>query len=266
MARNTAKKRWIKAIVLTIGVADCAGLYYAQQKLSTPVPDAIRYDRTAIMVPEEHSMFHAGQPTTFAPVLAEATPAAAPVARLAKAEPDATAPKPAPVFAAAAPVAPPAAKAAPAPAPRAVVTPHLARVEAPAATFHAAPARLTGAKHTASLAAAPAPVTSLKLARAEAPAKAVKAAKPARKAASLASLVPKPRHHSEFTQAFSTFEAPVEATAQLELALPTIEPARVGAAATDFAASTPVLEVPIPAAPVELPPMSASADTPEAKL
>lgn len=268
MARNAAKKRWIKALVLTVGVADCVGLYYAQQKLDTPVPDEVRYDRTAIMVPEEHNMFRAGEQPRFAAAAPQelAAPAAAavsPVTRLAKADVTAPAPK----LAAAAPVAKAAPAPAPAPQPRAIVTPHLAKVEKPAAAFHPAPAKLTGASQTAALTLAPA--AKVTLAKAAAPARAAKAPKAPKNAApaSLAKLVPQPRGNSEFSQAFASFDAPVDASVQLELALPTIEPVRVGSPAADFAsASAPQLETPLPAPTVELPPVTATADTPEAKL
>lgn len=267
MAVNKSRKRWIKAVVLTVGVADCVGLYYAQHRLNQPVPDAIRYDPTAIMVPEENSMFRAGDAPQFASAEPVAGPATAAVPVPARAEP-ALAPQMAKAEAAPVGAPKPAAPSlAVAPAPRTVVTPHLARIEPVVPGFHAAPAQpakpaLTSAKQTAGLILA---------AKAEKPAAPVKqamtkVAKPAHHATSLARLVPQQRDRSEFSSAFAGFDAPVDQAQQLELALPTIEPARIGAAATDFAAGTPALEVPIPAAPVELPPMSASADTPEAKL
>jgi len=271
MARNAAKKRWIKAIVLTVGVADCVGLYYAQQRLSTPVPDAIRYDRTAIMVPEEHNMFRAGAPAGLALASANATsqaipaapvaaPAAAQMARADRAP--APAAKAAPVAAsrlAAAVPAVPVVKSVPASRPRTVVTPHLARVEAPAAQFPAASATLAEVRHTAAL-VAPRAAPEAKVARARS--QAASEAPSSR----LAGLVPKARRHSEFAKAFAAFEAPASAAVPLELALPG-EPARVAAPAADFAASAvPLLEVPLPPPAVELPPVTATAETPEAKL
>ncbi|MBC2664082.1 hypothetical protein H7F51_00970 [Novosphingobium flavum] len=296
MARNTAKKRWITAIVLGVGVADCVGIYYAQHRLDTAVPDEVRFDRVAIMAPQQNDLFHLGQPSQLAqadvapaPSLAPAKAPALTAPKLAVAPAVKPAVKAAPVSAprlaaAVAPAAPPAAKAAPAPAPRAIVTPHLARVERPEPVFHAAPARLVGAQHSAALALAPAaPVARIKAAAAKAgaaklasagiaPAKAAAAKDTVskRKAArsGLAALVPAPREHSEFSQAFAGFDSPVQASAQLELALPTIEPGKVGAPATDMASAraNTVLDVPLPAPAVELPPVTATADNGEAKL
>ena len=275
MARNASQRRWIKAAVIAFGVADCMGIYYAQQRLNQPVPDAIRYDRAAIMAPEDNAMFHAGPAPQLAMTDTRAVPQIAPSAtapRAAVAKPVAQ-----PVLAAAAPqpsVAP--AKAAP------VVTPHLARVDAPAPNIHAASAKvlraaLTSQANTVAIALA-APAAKAPAAKtASSLTKTVKAplrqtlakASPDRasshaKPSSLVHLVPQPRQSSEFASAFASFDAPIQPTQQLELALPSVEQDRV--AQPDFAVSSPALETPIPAAPVELPPVSASADTPEAKL
>jgi len=66
MGKSLSKKRWIKAAVLTVGVADCLGIYYASHRLDNTVPDEVRYDRTAYTVPESSNQFHAGNTAMFA--------------------------------------------------------------------------------------------------------------------------------------------------------------------------------------------------------
>ena len=357
MGKSLSKKRWIKAAVLTVGVADCLGIYYASHRLDNTVPDEVRYDRTAYTVPESSNQFHAGNTAMFAdagdggvthggPALAVASspaahpakaaaapkvvelaaaPAAraavpslrapvlvgdaapvarpAPAARLAAAAPVKAAPakaaplaRPAPVIhlAAATPkpvqakparqlegphkasvahmlaALQPVAKAAPKPAaPKAVapvVTPHLATVAQPERVFHAAPARLTHAKHTAALALGTdlptAKVTTIGKAKAKAHGR-----------ASLARLVPQPRESSEFATAFAGMDSPIAAQ-PLEATLPTVAATPVLSAdaspvADDGGLATakgPVLENVLPAPQPELPPVSASADEPAAKL
>jgi hypothetical protein len=75
--RGWSKKRWIKAVVLAVGVADCAGIYYAGHQLDHSVPDDVRYDRTAYAVPERLNQFHAGDTAMFADAQAPLAPAAA---------------------------------------------------------------------------------------------------------------------------------------------------------------------------------------------
>ncbi len=74
---KSLNKRWIKAAVLTVGVADCVGLYYAQQRLNAPVPDKIRFDRTAIMVPDGHDRFRVGATVLLAEAAASSSVAVA---------------------------------------------------------------------------------------------------------------------------------------------------------------------------------------------
>ncbi len=124
MAVNKSRKQLIKAIVLTVGVADCVGIYLVSSRLDTAVPDEIRYDMAAYTIPENTNIFHAERPA-FA---------------------EAAAPKLA-VAAARAPVV----KAAPVPAHAAIVTPHLANVDKPDAGFRAAGAKITSARLTAGL-------------------------------------------------------------------------------------------------------------------
>ena len=157
----------------------------------------------------------------------------------------------------------PAAKAAaPAPVAKAhasVLTPHLAKLEKPPAEFHPAASSVTSQHHTAALAlGSVAPSAKVKASVHKAP---------ARSAASLAGLVPKARETSEFASAFAGLDAPLSSD-QLELALPALDTADAATAADTGLASaaSPVLENVIPVAPAELPPVSASADEPAAKL
>jgi hypothetical protein len=244
--------RWIKGLVLVFGVADCAGLYYAHQRLSAPVPDSVRYDMAAITVPESRNAFHVE-----GAMLAAADRAALPVARavpeLAPAE-AVTLPK----LAVVAPLAP---KAVAVPA-VAAAAPKLAAAELSAAPRKAPVPALAAKAAPAHHVAAPAPALAAEAEPSPAPQRIA-----AHKAAhSLAGLVPRARHHSEFSQAFAGLDARVDTAQPLELGSPAIEPARVAAPTTDFAATAPVLEVPVPAAPAELPPVSAVAEVSEAKL
>jgi len=379
MGKSWTRKRWIKAAVLTVGVADCVGIYYASHRLDNTVPDEVRYDRTAYTVPESSNLFHAGNTEMFAdagnnsvthgspamasassaptapkavelaaapatplraPVLvsapavtakpaapahlALAAPAAAPAkvasAPLAKAKPAApahlamaaapakaapapvvkapaaksalfarlavAAPKPAPAPAKAARQAEgphstsvshmlaalqPAPKAAARPAPATaaaapVMTPHLAAVAQPEKTFHASPTRLTGAKHTASLALGTDMPTSK--------VSTVSRKSRSHSATSLARLVPAPRETSEFAAAFAGMDAPISAQ-PLEAKLPstTFAAPVLSADATptvsDAGLATvkgPALENVLPAPQPELPAVSASAGDPAAKL
>jgi len=153
MAAKTSRKKLIKAVVLTVGLADCVGIYLANDRLGESVPDSVRYDRTAYTVPESANMFHAAEPAMFAdaasakaavqpaaPAARMAARAAAPVLELAAApaaKPAAAAPL-AHALAAAAPV-----KAAPAP-----------KAEAPVAQLAmAAPAKAAPAAKVAAPAA-----------------------------------------------------------------------------------------------------------------
>jgi len=241
--RHAAKMRWIKGLVLVFGVADCAGLYYAHQRLSAPVPDSVRYDMAAITVPESRNAFHVE-----GAMLAAADRAALPVARAV--------PELAPAEAVTLPKL-------------AVVAPLAPKADAVPAVAAAAP-KLAAAELSAAPRKAPAPALAAKAAPALA-AEAELSPAPQRIAAhkaahSLAGLVPRARHHSEFSQAFAGLDARVDTAQPLELGSPAIEPARVAAPTTDFAATAPVLEVPVPAAPAELPPVSAVAEVSEAKL
>ena len=408
MGKSWTRKRWVKAAVLTVGVADCVGIYYASHRLDNTVPDEVRYDRTAYTVPESSNMFHAGNTEMFAdagnnsvthggPALASASPAAqapkavelaaapatplrapvlvsapavaakpaapahlalaapakaapapvvkakaaapahlalaapaahpaqaapAPVAKAKTAAPArlalaAPAPAPAPAKVAPAPVAKaPAAKPAPVarlaaaapkpapapakaarqaegphsasvshmlaalqPAPKAaarpapakaaaapVVTPHLAAVAQPEKTFHASPAKLTGAKHTASLALG----TDMPTSRVST----VSRKSRSHGATSLARLVPAPRETSEFAAAFAGMDSPISAQ-PLEATLPatTLAAPVLSADSTPVVSDTglatakgPVLENVLPAPQPELPAVSASAEDPAAKL
>ena len=44
MAKRNSRKQVLKAFVLTIGVADCAGIYVVNSRLSAPVPDDLPFD------------------------------------------------------------------------------------------------------------------------------------------------------------------------------------------------------------------------------
>jgi len=383
MGKSWTRKRWVKAAVLTVGVADCLGIYYASHRLDNTVPDEVRYDRTAYTVPESSNMFHAGNTEMFAdaddngvthssPALASASPAAAAPAMAAaaprpvelavapasplrapvlvgtsavKVKPAApahlalAAPAPAPAKAAPAPVvkakpaiqahlalaaptkiapAPvakaPTAKAAPVarlaaaapkpvpakaahqaegphgasvshmlaalqPAPKVaarpapakaaavpILIPHLATVAHPEKMFHAGPTKLTGAKHTASLALG----TDLPAAKVST----VSRKSRSHSATSLARLVPAPRMTSEFAAAFAGMDAPIAAQ-PLEASLPAVGLATPVLSADsapvvgDKAVATvrgSVLENVLPAPQPELPPVSASAEDPAAKL
>lgn len=281
MGKNVSRKRWIKFAVFAVGVADCAGIYYASHRLDNSVPDDVRFDRTAYSIPEASNQFHAGDAVMFAdgaaastasaPALASAgkaafapkLAAAALVTAASVARASATAPVAAPegprssavsrMLAALqpavkeAPIAPVRASQAP------VVTPHLARVERPAAVFHGA-RMLTDARATAGFTGA----ASAKPAAGTAP------ASPRRSATSLAGLVPKARTHSEFTAAFASLDAPIQASQQLEHGLPVLADS---AGDRGFAsASAPQLENVVPAPAAELPAFSASAEDPAAKL
>lgn len=292
MGKNWSRKRWIKAALLTVGIADCVGIYYANSRLGQTVPDEVRYDRTAYTIPESSNMFHGAATPMFADAAPASAPVAAPPARasapqLAQAEPrraplaHALGAAPAPQAAKLAVVEPaaskvekpasrlaegprastvsrmisamaPAAKAAPA----SVVTPHLAKIEKPSGRFDASPAKLVSSKQTASLALGAQPTS----------AKVKPAAKAAKASTALAHLVPKARERATFATAFAGMDVPLQAGQQLELQLPTpalaANPVDTGLAS----AQNPVLETSLPAPAVELPPVSASADMPEAKL
>jgi hypothetical protein len=161
-------------------------------------------------------------------------------------------------LAAAAPAALRAAVPSPAATPsRAIITPHLARVTAPAPGFHDHASSLTRHDRTASLAMA-SQAPAAKATRA-APGRTAKA--PGAPAASLASLVPAQRERTTFAAAFANIDAPLQPATQLELDL-----GHPAAAPETGLAAAPTLESVIPAAPAELPTVSASADEANAKL
>lgn len=246
MAVQGSRKRWIKGALLVIGVADCAGIYLAQKRLSTPVPDAVRYDRTAFMVPESSNRFRT-DPVQFA----EAMP---PVASLAAAEPVAlTAPELA--------VGPSAGDIVPVAAPASGESsiPDAARntARSPAGRMAAALAKpvLTLGRP------APEKPTHTEFTRAFAGLGTVRAE----------GVRTADGRTSAGRVATAQLDAPTTAGVQLELPFPTIEPSRVSSATVDFASgavrgSDHRLEAPLPAEVTELPPVSAAADAGIAQL
>lgn len=56
MAKRNSRKQVLKAFVLTIGVADCAGIYVVNSRLSAPVPDDLRFD-LAYALPADQGVF-----------------------------------------------------------------------------------------------------------------------------------------------------------------------------------------------------------------
>ncbi len=63
MAKRNSRKQWLKAVVLTIGAADCVGIYVVNNRLSTPVPDDIRFD-IAHALPADQGIFRPDQPNS----------------------------------------------------------------------------------------------------------------------------------------------------------------------------------------------------------
>ena len=303
MSANKSRKQLIKAIVLTVGVADCVGIYLANNHLGNSVPDDVRYDQSVYALPTGADTFRT-QPAMFANAAPAATrpaaalPAAQPVLALgapAKAAPDApaavvpAAPRLAAASAAQTLTAPSLAAHIAAPKPEgprsASITKTLAALQpAPrAASAAPAPALAHAAILTPHLAkverpeagfrttttakiADPARSASLALAHA-APAKASLHRAPAKSASSLAGLVPKARASSEFASAFAGFDAPLAANVPIEnAATPADSPAQ---GAFDFAhnqSAAPVLENVLPELAPAPEPLNASADSAEAAL
>lgn len=254
MAVDMSRKQLIKAIVLTVGVADCVGIYLVNQRLGTAVPDEVRFDQTAYVLPARADKFQT-QSATFADA---ASSLAAPrlVARTAAAKVEG--PRDSAVTKTLAALQP-AAKASPpsaASANVAVITPHLARIERSEAGLRTSGARIASASETASLALDHV-----------APAKASVRPASAKSATSLAGLVPRSRTSSEFTSAFAGFDSPLAANVPLEnTAAPHDGPSD---GAVDFAqkqSASPTLEVTLPEAVAAPEPMTATIDTPGATL
>lgn len=78
MAKRNSQKQLLKAIVLTIGVADCAGIYIVNNRLSAPVPDSLRFDM-AYALTADQGIFRPDQPNSpsFAMAPTSAVPQAA---------------------------------------------------------------------------------------------------------------------------------------------------------------------------------------------
>lgn len=271
MAKSNSRKQWIKALVLTVGVADCVGIYMINQRLTAPVPDEVRFD-TAYTMPIDVGTFRPEQGA--APVLAIG--------------PAAVAAKPAVADAAAAKNSRPAVALAPAAAaPAAVSVARSNDVRAPvvAAAPRAvspAPERLRLANVKVAAVAVPAGTVTTRLKAAKPAVLAVKAAPPEARSvrvvtrtakvmrtnkATLSRLVPAERDETVFASAFAGLDNPVAADQQLEQLQGPADPALaeaqgdvdfaqafVAPAAADNAApEAPVSELPAMAPAQELP-------------
>lgn len=266
MAKSNSRKQWIKALVLTVGVADCVGIYLINQRLTAPVPDEVRFD-TAYTMPMDVGTFRPEQ-VSAAPVLAIApSPAAKPANASAAAAKNA---RPAVALAPAAgagarqdDVRMPMAAAAPrsvAPAPERL---RLADVKVPAVAVPAGTvtARLKSAKPAVLAARVGAPEARTVRAVTRT-AKVMRTSK-----ASLSRLVPAERHETVFASAFAGLDNPVAAGQQLEQLQGPADPALaeaqgdvdfaqafVAPAATDNAApEAPAAELPAIAPAQDLP-------------
>jgi hypothetical protein len=227
--QNNSRRKWIKAVVLTVGVADCAGIYLMNQKLNEPVSDEVRFD-TAYTMPLDTGTFRPDG--NGAPALAMAPVQAVPQNAAKPAAPSA-----------AAPAARPAATTLPAP--------RLAAAALPSAPIKAPSLRLADLRMPA--AGVPSGTVTVKSARTAqgdkvrlaAPQKSGLAdGAPARKArhtgpSSLQNLVPSAPADTVFSAAFAGLDNPVRSADTLDVKGGPVDPSLAEAPTiTDFAQST----------------------------
>ncbi|MBU3992495.1 MAG: hypothetical protein KKA12_08140 [Alphaproteobacteria bacterium] len=234
MAKRNSRKQVLKAFVLTIGVADCAGIYVVNSRLSAPVPDDLRFD-LAYALPADQGVFrpdHANRqsfamaPTTAVPqetTLPEPRSAAQP----APVVPLVPAPSSSRAVALNEPVAPELARSpAVAPAPAGTVTTALkapaVRLPVPAtALFKSSVAAAADDRPVREKTAKAAKAAGLAALDRPSASKLVPTIGAGRSAsgAALRNLVPAPRQETLFAAAFATLDAPIEAGQLLQEAV-----------------------------------------------